>query len=75
MAEKGNNEKKSVFALTERDSKTYWTRIGAAWLNKDGSISATLDAVPVSGRLQIREDQEREERDERSERTERKPRR
>lgn len=71
MAEK-NIEKKSVFALTERDQKTFWTRIGAAFTNKDGSITVVLEALPVSGRLQIRED---EERDERTERTDRKPRR
>jgi len=67
MAEK-NNDKKSVFALTERDQKTFWTRIGAAFTNKDGSITVQLDALPVSGRLQIREDEEREERSERSQR-------
>jgi hypothetical protein len=71
MAEK-NIEKKSVFALTERDQKTFWTRIGAAFTNKDGSITVVLEALPVSGRLQIRED---EERDERTARTDRKPRR
>jgi hypothetical protein len=67
MAEK-NNDKKSVFALTERDQKTYWTRIGAAFTNKDGSVTVQLDALPVSGRLQIREDEEREERSERGQR-------
>ncbi len=67
MAEK-NNDKKSVFALTERDQKTFWTRIGAAFTNKDGSVTVQLDALPVSGRLQIREDEEREERSERGQR-------
>lgn len=67
-----NVEKRSVFALTERDQVTYWTRIGAAWLNKDDSITVTLEAFPVSGRLQIRKD---EERDERGDRDERRPRR
>jgi hypothetical protein len=63
-----NSETKAVFALTERDEKTYWTRIGAAFTNKDGSITVQLDALPVSGRLQIREDEAREEREERRER-------
>jgi len=67
MAEK-NNEKKSVFALTERDQKTFWTRVGAGFINKDGSTTIVLDALPVSGRLQIREDEEREERSERRDR-------
>ncbi|MDQ2642654.1 MAG: hypothetical protein M3020_02475 [Myxococcota bacterium] len=63
-----NNETKAVFALTERDEKTYWTRIGAAFANKDGSITLQLDALPVSGRLQVRDDEPREEREERRER-------
>lgn len=70
-----NVEKRTVFALTERDQTTYWTRIGAAWVNKDGSISAQLDAVPVSGRLQIRVDEERDEASARSTRGERRDRR
>lgn len=57
-----SNDNKQVFALTERGEKTYWTRIGAAFTNKDGSISVTLDALPVSGRLQIRDQEDREER-------------
>jgi hypothetical protein len=63
-----NNEPKAVFALTERDEKTFWTRIGAAFTNKDGSITLQLDALPVSGRLQVRDDEPREEREERKER-------
>ena len=62
------NGTKSVFALTERNEKTFWTRIGVAFTNKDGSITIQLDALPVSGRLQIREDEEREDRGERKER-------
>jgi hypothetical protein len=62
VAEK-STEKRSVFAITEKGDQTYWTRIGAAFFsNKDGSINVELDAVPVSGRMQIREDPEREER-------------
>jgi hypothetical protein len=55
-----NGKKKTVFAITERDGKSYWTRIGAAFTNGDGSINVALDALPVSGRLQIREDEEHE---------------
>ncbi|MCB9625446.1 MAG: hypothetical protein H6723_19180 [Sandaracinus sp.] len=58
------NEKKNykvVFALTEREGKTRWTRVGAAWPNRDGSMTIVLDAVPVSGRLNVREPQERDE--------------
>ena len=70
MADKSNGTK-AVFALTERGEKTYWTRIGAAFTNKDGSVSVNLDALPVSGRLQIREQEDREERPERGGRDDR----
>ena len=56
------NQAKTVFAITERGEKSFWTKIGAAFTNKDGSITVQLDALPVSGRLQIREQEDREER-------------
>jgi hypothetical protein len=33
-----------------------WSRIGTAWLNKDGSISLLLEAIPIDGRVNLRED-------------------
>jgi hypothetical protein len=44
-----------VFTVTERDGKNYWVRIGAAFSNRDGSETVLLDALPVNGRLQIRD--------------------
>ncbi len=41
---------------------TYWSKIGVAFTNRDSSITVQLDALPVSGRLQIRADEERPER-------------
>ena len=39
----------------EKSGKTFWTRLGAAFLNKDGeSISVLLDGLPVNGKLQLR---------------------
>jgi hypothetical protein len=55
-----DKERRDVFALTERDDKTYWTRIGTAYENRDGSITCKLDALPVSGVLQLRFRDERE---------------
>lgn len=54
---------KIVYVITERGNKSFWNRIGAAFLNADGSINVKLDAVPVSGELQIRDYVAREERD------------
>ena len=44
-----------VYTIVERRDKKYWTRVGAAFPNQDGSINVSLDAVPMSGDLQIRE--------------------
>ena len=47
-------EVRQVFAIAERNGKSYWVRIGAAFANHDGSETVLLDALPVNGRLQIR---------------------
>ena len=44
----------------EKTSKTYWLRVGKAFLNRDGSTNVYLDAYPSNGRLQIREFDERD---------------
>jgi len=52
-----------VYGLTEYlkdgEKKTKWTPIGTAWKNKDGSLNLTVEAVPLSGRMQIRKRDER----------------
>lgn len=48
-------EKKSVYSITERDGRTWWTRVGVGFVNRDGSITLKLDALPTSGNLQVRE--------------------
>jgi hypothetical protein len=58
----GTQSKKIAYSMTERDGKTYWSRIGIAFVNRDGSISVNLEALPVSGRLQLRDEEERRER-------------
>ncbi|MFO0604440.1 MAG: hypothetical protein U0324_14750 [Polyangiales bacterium] len=53
---------RSVYAITEREGRaSIWTRIGGAWNNKDGSITVRLDALPVSGILQVRDVEDRRE--------------
>jgi hypothetical protein len=63
----GNEEKKSplvVYTIVkrERDGRNFWVRIGSAFRNRDGSLSATLDAVPTNGTLHIREQRPFEQR-------------
>jgi hypothetical protein len=49
-------------AYTVREGKEpgkgYWLEIGAAWPNKDGSYSLQLDAMPINGRVIVRERRE-----------------
>ena len=49
------------------ETRTAWNRIGMAFRNRDGSINVELNATPISGRLQIREetDDERHDREQR----------
>ena len=45
-----------VYTIVERGEKKYWVKIGAAFTNRDGSLTLCLDALPVgSNRLQVRE--------------------
>lgn len=46
---------KIVFAVVERGSTRHWLRVGLAFVNSDGSLNVKLDAFPVSGQLQIRD--------------------
>lgn len=58
------NARLAAFALTEKTTpegaKTFWTKIGVAFRNKDDSITIKLDALPLSGTMQIREDTQRD---------------
>jgi hypothetical protein len=46
---------KIVFAVVERGRTRHWLRVGLAFVNADGSLNVKLDAFPVSGQLQIRD--------------------
>ena len=58
----GTQNRKVAYSITERDGKTYWSKIGMAFVNRDGSITVNLEALPVSGKLQLRDEEERRER-------------
>jgi hypothetical protein len=41
------------------EGKDFWTRIGSAWTHKDGKgFTVQLDALPVDGRLTLRQSEE-----------------
>lgn len=50
---------KDVFVIPERESedKRYGSPIGVAFVNNDQSLNVVLDAIPLSGRLHIRDRQ------------------
>jgi len=52
---------KIVYVISERNNKSFWNRIGVAFVNNDGSLNVKLDAVPVTGELQIRDYNPRED--------------
>jgi hypothetical protein len=54
----------AVYAIIDRkDKNPYWLKLGAAFTNRDGSLTLLLDAVPTgTNRLQIREQRVWEER-------------
>ncbi len=52
----GHDSRKAVYTIVEREgAKSRWIRIGIAFTNRDGSLNLILDAVPVNGRLHVRE--------------------
>lgn len=49
-----SSKKPTLYAYHVRDSsngKGFWTRIGAAWCNKDGGFTLQLDSMPLDGRI------------------------
>jgi len=57
--EKGNY--KEVWTVTERDGRSFWSRSGIAFPNRDGSMNLHLDTLPLSGKLQIRDPKPKDE--------------
>jgi hypothetical protein len=60
-----DNKVKIAYTVVERekDGRQFWVRVGAAFVNRDGSLNVRLDAMPVNGTLQIRDYQPRDSRD------------
>ncbi|MBI5532562.1 MAG: hypothetical protein HY898_07595 [Deltaproteobacteria bacterium] len=50
-----SSKMKIVYTITERGERSYWTRIGVAYVNRDGSLNIKLEAVPVNGTMQVRD--------------------
>ena len=54
---------KAVFTIVEGDKlkKALFRRIGTGFVNRDASLNVFLDALPVSGKLHIRDIEPRPE--------------
>ena len=52
----GNRPTHIAYQVRDSGDDGFWTRIGAAWPHKDGKgFSLQLDAVPLDGRIALRE--------------------
>ena len=46
---------RQAFTVVERNGKSFWVRIGAVFTNRDSSETVLLDALPVNGKILIRQ--------------------
>ena len=66
---KANDEKKrvkAVYIIQQKEGSTdpkdsFWIKIGVAFVNKDESLNVLLDALPIDGKLHIRNFKAKEE--------------
>ena len=47
-------DRMDVFTVIERGEKSFWVKIGSAFVNRDASLSVVLEALRLDGRLQVR---------------------
>jgi hypothetical protein len=41
--------------VNEKTNKTYWMKLGVGFTNNDSSINVHLDALPINGKIQLRD--------------------
>ena len=48
---------KDVYVITEHtnDDSSKWTKIGVAFVNRDDSLNVVLEALPLTGKIHIRD--------------------
>ena len=66
MSDNNKAQPLDALAVTEYtdasgEVQTRWRQIGVAFKNRDGSLTIKLDAVPLSGKMQIRKRKPKEE--------------
>ena len=65
MSETNGPRRLAVYAVVDKEKdgvrKSYWTRVGAAFTNRDGSITLLMSAFPIgTDKLHVREPREDE---------------
>ena len=63
-----NSKYKFVYVVTSKGERKFWTKVGIAFVNRDGSLNCKLDSLPVDGELHIREPLPRPAQDQRERR-------
>lgn len=53
------NPQKYIYVITSNKGRTFWTKIGVAFVNRDGSLNCKLNCLPITGELHIRDAVER----------------
>lgn len=46
---------KFVYVIAGKGERKFWTKVGVAFVNRDGSLNCKLDSLPVDGELHIRD--------------------
>jgi hypothetical protein len=46
---------KFVYVITGKGDRKYWSKVGVAFVNRDGSLNCKLDSLPIGGELHIRD--------------------
>lgn len=60
-----SNQKKTpdlhAYVVTGTAENPFYTKIGAAWINRKGGYGITLDALPVNGKIVLFPPKEKDE--------------
>lgn len=57
---------KFVYVIAGKGERKFWTKVGVAFVNRDGSLNCKLDSLPVDGELHIRDYSPREKTEQRA---------
>ncbi len=50
-----NTKMKAVYVINSKGERKFWTKVGVAFVNRDGSLNCKLESLPVDGELHIRD--------------------